>query len=355
MPKKLTKEIFIEKARKKHKNFYSYEKVNYVNALTNVTITCPVHGDFEQTPNNHLSGRGCKYCANEAQVADASAKFIPEAREKHKDFYSYKNAKYINTYTKVTITCPVHGDFDQTPSNHLSGQGCKYCANEAQVADASAKFIPEAREKHKGFYSYEKVIYVNNRTKVTITCPVHGDFDQEPSSHLRGYGCPDCNCNESKGEKRMRHYFKDNAYLIISQHKFKNHEDKRRVMGNVYISQYHFSDCKYKKPLPFDGFLPKYNLCIEFQGEQHYKIRFWVNIIKNRTKYKLKPLSEKELIKQAEEKLKFQQMKDRIKKQYCKKNNINYLVIPYWDIDNIENIIKEKIESIKLNQYKKAA
>ena len=60
--RKITKEEFIQRASTIHNNKYLYDKVNYVNTSTKVTITCPIHGDFKQTPNNHLQGQGCQKC-----------------------------------------------------------------------------------------------------------------------------------------------------------------------------------------------------------------------------------------------------------------------------------------------------
>lgn len=54
------------------------------------------------------------------------------------------------------------------------------------------EFIQKATEVHKGKYLYDKVVYVNSKTKIIITCPIHGDFFQNANSHLVGSGCPKC-------------------------------------------------------------------------------------------------------------------------------------------------------------------
>jgi len=56
------KEEFVEKSNKIHNNKYDYSLVNYKNAITHVKISCKKHGVFEQTPNKHLSGKGCPIC-----------------------------------------------------------------------------------------------------------------------------------------------------------------------------------------------------------------------------------------------------------------------------------------------------
>jgi hypothetical protein len=114
----------------------------------------------------------------------------------HGDKYSYEKVVYIGALDKITITCPKHGDFTQTPSNHLKGQGCKSCQYE-NMTSSTDEFIEKAIEVHGDRYSYEKVVYVNALTKIIITCPKHGDFLQRPSSHLQGMGCNSCALEET--------------------------------------------------------------------------------------------------------------------------------------------------------------
>ena len=193
-----TKKDFIKNAHEKHSNKYDYSKVDYVNAHTKVCIICPEHGEFWQTPNGHLNGRGCSKCANEAtgeRCRSSLSDFIKKAREKHGNKYDYSKVDYVNSYTKVCIICPEHGEFWQTPTGHLSGRGCSKCGNEfnGECKRLSlSDFIKQARKVHGDKYNYSKVNYVNSVTKVCIICPEHGEFRQTPSSHLSGCGCPKC-------------------------------------------------------------------------------------------------------------------------------------------------------------------
>lgn len=123
----MTSEEFIERSKVVHNNKYTYSKVNYVNNSTPVIINCPIHGDFEQLPANHLAGHGCPKCAGNIQLT--TEEFIEKAKLVHKDKYDYSKVNYIDSHTKVTISCTKHGDFDQTPSNHLYGYGCPHCSN----------------------------------------------------------------------------------------------------------------------------------------------------------------------------------------------------------------------------------
>ena len=118
--------IFIEKAIIIHNNIYDYSKVNYVNASTKVTIICKDHGEFEQRPNTHLKKTGCPKCgkincANKMRMTNDD--FINKANKVHDNKFKYDKAVYINTNTKVIITCDIHGDFIQTPGHHLCGKG----------------------------------------------------------------------------------------------------------------------------------------------------------------------------------------------------------------------------------------
>ena len=125
--KKHTNESFIEKAKEVNCHKYDYSMVEYVNAATKVKIVCPEHGVFEQTPANHLKGRGCPDCGGSKKLT--SEYFIRKAREFHgENTYDYSKVDYLNSRTKVRIVCPEHGDFEQTPNNHMKGNGCPGCA-----------------------------------------------------------------------------------------------------------------------------------------------------------------------------------------------------------------------------------
>lgn len=117
---------FIKKAKKIHGNRYSYELVEYTNAITNITIVCKVHGCFECTPHSHLDGSGCRECFL-ARRRSSTDIFIAKANAVHNSKYTYGNSVYTNIRSKISITCPFHGDFVQIPDNHLHGHGCPRC------------------------------------------------------------------------------------------------------------------------------------------------------------------------------------------------------------------------------------
>jgi hypothetical protein len=122
---------FIKKSKEKHGDKYDYSKVNYVNNKTPVHIICPIHGDFLQIPHRHLIGNECPKCGNskKGQRSMTRDEFISRAKEKHGDKYSYDNVimgKRVHD-DKVWITCPKHGDFLQSPWNHINSAGCPVC------------------------------------------------------------------------------------------------------------------------------------------------------------------------------------------------------------------------------------
>jgi hypothetical protein len=129
--KKITREEFIRRAAKIHDNKYDYSKVVYKNYHSKVCIICPIHGEFWQTPANHLNGKGCDKCAHselwDKRGRKTTEEFIKEAKQIHGDKYDYSKVIYINNSTKICIICPIHGEFWQTPANHLNGCGCPKC------------------------------------------------------------------------------------------------------------------------------------------------------------------------------------------------------------------------------------
>ena len=244
----LTKESFIEKAKKIHGDKFDYSKVDYTNTKTKVCIVCPIHGEFWQTPGSHLAGRGCNLCSK--PVYD-TASFIQESIKKYGNTYDYSKVEYIDSHTKVCVLCPEHGEFWVTPNNHLKGRGCYKCGRELSAkkqALTTEEFIKKAREIHGNKYDYSKTEYINNHTEVCVICPEHGKFWQKPMKHLSGQGC--LKCSESNLEREIRVTLEENDIN--------------------YIQQCDHTVFKWLKKQRLDFYLPEYNTAIECQGEQHY-------------------------------------------------------------------------------------
>ena len=114
--------------------------------------------------------------------------FLIAARNVHGDLYNYEKAVYVKAKEPVCIIDPVYGEFWQTPSHHIRGQGNPYRSGVGKLTTQT--FIERAEKVHNNLYDYSKVVYKNNSTKVCIIDPVYGEFWQEPHSHLKGAGSP---------------------------------------------------------------------------------------------------------------------------------------------------------------------
>ena len=294
MPKKITTEIFIDRAKKIHNNKYDYSLVEYVNAISKVDIICPKHGIFSQTPNHHLRHHGCKICGYE-NVSDILKMnitvFIENAKKKHGNKYDYSLVEIIkNNKNKVKIICKTHGIFIQRIDNHLNGQCCPKCIieqNSNKKRKTLKMFIEDSEVTHNIFYSYTKAIYINNKSKIKITCPIHGDFLQTPDNHLQGKGCKKC--------------------ALISQRLRRIKEiEKDKFNGNQMIPSYNLIACEL-----FDKISEEKNIHIEHAmngGEFHIKeLGYWVDGFdkENNTVYEYdekyhKYQKEKDLIRENE-------------------------------------------------------
>lgn len=202
---------------------------------------------------------------------------------------------YINTKTKLDVICP-DGKFWKVKYNSFQNGQRKPC--ESLTYEYVKKYI-----ENEG-YELLSNQYINNRTKLLLKCPycknkfkVH--FNNFKDSKSR---CPKCQ-NNFKGEKEIEKVLNEFNIEFNTQYKFKN--------------------CKFKKQLPFDFYLPNYNLLIEYDGIQHFQIKKHFGGYEGFIDTKIR---------------------DAIKNIYCKDNNIELLRIPYWDIKNIKNIISNKLK-----------
>ena len=237
------KEKFLIKLKKTHGDNIDTSKVKYVNSQTKVCLICHKkdkngieHGEFWQAPADTVRGRGCPKCANEKRGPRqedrmTTEKYIQKEREVHGDKYDLSKAVYINANTKMCFICPEHGEFWQLPFAHLKGQGCPKCAGRAlSQDDIIKKFLDVQGET----YIYDKVIFKGMSIPVTITCRIHGDFEQTPKKHLEGHGCPICgNIKKNADRKITFEKFAERAnvihnskYIYIDENEINNMHDK---------------------------------------------------------------------------------------------------------------------------------
>lgn len=285
---------FINKSNNIHNFKYKYSKSNYKNNRTEICITCKKHGDFYIKPYNHLKGKGCPSCDNSMRMNKKI--FIDRSTEIHKKRYDYSLVEYKNNKTKVKIICRNHGEFLQRPNDHLMGQGCPEC-KKIKIGRGKKlgkkNFVLESIKTHGHLYDYTKVKYKRGDKKVIIICEKHGEFLQTPKNHILGNGCP--KCKMSKGEITIMNYLKsiEIEYEYQKMFKYRN------------------------KKMFFDFFIPSKNICIEYDGQQHFKpIKVFGG--------------EKRFNKQIEY--------DNIKNDFCKNNNITLIRIPFFKINKLKKI-----------------
>lgn len=191
--KKKTQEQFILDAINIHGDKYDYSKVVYTTTNSKITITCKIHGDFQQRASAHLKGSGCICCSGTKQKTNEE--FIIKSKEIHGNKYDYSKVEYKKAVEYVIIICKIHGEFLQKPIKHTTGMGCIGCGyniRSDKLRKTKEQFILDAINVHGDRYDYSKVEYNNSHKKVIITCKIHGDFEQTPSSHLHGSGCVEC-------------------------------------------------------------------------------------------------------------------------------------------------------------------
>lgn len=374
--KKLRKpqSIFIRNARSAHGTKYEYAKVIYKNARSPIVITCPLHGDFEQTPDGHLQGHGCPKCGGTAR--STTEEFILEARRIHGNRYEYARTTYVNAFTHVTITCPVHGDFPQAPASHKSGQGCPSCAIKTRADKlrySTKQFIEGARVVHGDKYDYSATHYVDDTTKLVVICTDHGPWSVLPANHtLRASGCPVCG-TESSAEKTRKTVYEFIADAVATHGtkydyslvKYKNSHTpvdiicekhgvfpqaptthihryggcprcnssrgQERIRAWLESNRIHFEEekrfkkCRLDRALPFDFFVPSLSLLIEFDGPQHFQpIEFFG----------------------GEKQFKMQQQRDQIKTNFASQSGLALIRIAFWQ--DIEQELTERFGDFDL-------
>ena len=155
--------------------------------------------------------------------------FIERSNIIHNNLYDYSNSIYINNRTNIKIICKEHGDFNQLPLNHFKGSGCPDCyITKKRILN----FVERSNIAHNNKYSYELVDYKNNITKVKIFCGKHGEFEQIPTHHLNGIGCPDCGgtkkLNTQKFIKKSKEIHKETYdYSLV---KYINNQKKVKII-----------------------------------------------------------------------------------------------------------------------------
>ena len=177
-----------------------YEVIDYTWSKSPVILKCKNHEEFPIRIDHiktHLGKELCKKCKKEKARLEKFKKFVVEAKKIHNDKYIYHEEHFTNFSAKTLITCPIHGDFWQTPLNHIyNKQGCRKCYEETRKGNykyTKEEVIKKCKEVHGDRYTYDNVIFQGMKNKLlNIYCPKHGYFDQIAYDHIRGFGCEKC-------------------------------------------------------------------------------------------------------------------------------------------------------------------
>ena len=275
----------------------------YKNNKTKLKIKCPKGHEYECSWAHYNQGTRCPICNIENKTL--SYKTVKEIIEK--DGYTLLSKQYKNSNKKLIIQCDKGHVYEVTYAHYSQGSRCPHCNKEIKIAK-----LKESSDKKRHDYEYIKYQiekdgnvllskeYCGNKKPLLIRCPKGHEYTADWRAYNQGERCP--HCASSKGEKKVENILKEK--------------------GIKYICQYKIKDCKDKDCLPFDFYLPNFNILIEYDGQQHFKP---IDFAGKGEEWAIKNMLET-------------QRRDNIKTQYCKDNNIKLIRIPYFEFENIEQI-----------------
>ena len=357
--KRLTQEEFMERFYIKNETAENIEILGeYVNNKTKIKCKCKIDGyEFEMRPNNLLNNQGCPKCSGRDKTTEEFKQEMKEINDNIEILGEYKGSN-----KKIKVRCKIDSyKWEATPHNLLNGSSCPKCSGKIKNK-TTEYFINELKEVNNNVEILGQ--YKGNNIKIKCRCKIDGyEWETIPSSLLRGTGCPKCGRNASKTTEEFVDKMKEinNDIEIIGEYKTSYTKIKcrckldgyeweakpRNLLSNrgcpkcntskgekrvanflddrniEYKQQYKFNDCRSKNKLPFDFYIPSKNIAIEYDGRQHYEIIDYFDGLDGFIDTKVR---------------------DTIKTVYCKENNIKLIRIPYWDFDNIEEILEKELE-----------
>lgn len=289
---------------------------------------CELGHEWKAIVNNRATkGTGCPICANK-KIIFGFNDLATTHPELVKEWHPTKNEGLEPKTFVAGSNRPIwwkcsacEHEWKTSINERTQGKGCSVCAGQQVVAGINdlATTHPEiAKEWHptKNGTKLPSHFVIGSRKKVWWKCEKGHEwetfiYNRKSYNSKSGTSCPFCQNDDSKGVKEIK--------LILERIKI------------PYICEQRFDDCCYKRQLPFDiSLLDKYQKVvgiIEFDGKQHFEaVEFWG----------------------GEEALKSTQFRDQIKNNYCEQNNIPLLRIPYWEFEQIEELVTSFLKELKL-------
>lgn len=289
MPKKKTHEEYIKEVAEINPDIEVVDK--FITTKIKILHRCKIDGyEWYVLPSKILLGCKCPKCGKRARRTHEQ--YVMDVFEVNPNVEVV--GEYVNTYTKIMHRCKIDGyEWMAAPNHILRNIGCPVCSGTKKRTQE--EYIKEVFEINSDIIVVDE--YKSNKTKILHECKICGHkWKARPNDILNGFGCP--KCSSSKGEKAIA------AWL-----------DKKNI---AYEPQKKFNDCRYIYSLSFDFYLSDCNVCIEYNGKQHYEPIDYFG---------------------GEKRFENQVLRDNIKREYCKKNNITLFEIPYCsDLD--EELIK---------------
>lgn len=281
----------------------------YVNCKTKLEFICKKHkekGVQKKTFDSIINDRqGCRYCGIESRGKKFQIDTDIIIARCNELSLNYVGRYVRNQETWIRFTCNKHLDkgIQEISWFHLRtcAKGCAYCTGRYKTTE---DFINEIAVINPNIEIIGE--YNGSEGHVDCKCKLCGHLWSPLGRSLKnGQGCP--HCTMSKGEIKVKKFLE--------------------LQKISYITQMTFDDCVYEQKLKFDFYLPDFNMIIEYDGEQHFKpVDFANKGIEWATN-----LYNKNLIK------------DAIKNQYCKDNDIYLIRIPYYKYDDIDSILTSEL------------
>ena len=290
----------------------------YINSDTKVQCRCRVDGHmWSASPLSLLRGCGCKICGHKKRWDSRGRKttndFIEEMQKVNPNIEIIGD--YKGSHQLIACRCKIDGKEWKSYACNLLNQsaGCPECTVQ-RLRELESLPQEEFEQRVSNKYPYIEVIgkYINRTTRIQCKCLIHNiEYDVSPRTLLysSGTGCPEC--YQSVGERRMIQILQNMGYDVEQQHTF--------------------ADCKHIHALRFDAYNKDYNIAFEYQGQQHYY-----------------PVDFSGDLDIAQKEFELCIIRDNIKREYCAKNNICLIEIPYWEQDNMESFLCSKLDKLGL-------